>query len=74
MANLMALDAFLAAHPSADPLLASLARSLAAAIDADPEVGLAALAKEYRATVEKLRSDDAGSAFSLDDLFAEVGD
>lgn len=74
MNNQSALTEFLTARPSADPLLAALARSLAEAIDSEPEAGLAALAKEYRATVEKLRSDAAGPAGSLDDLFAEVGD
>jgi hypothetical protein len=71
--NLEALSEFLTARPSVDPVLAALARSLAAEIDAQSP-GMASLAKEYRATLERLRSDDAGGTSALDDLFAEVGD
>ncbi len=73
MSNLEALDALIADTPSILPAQAALARSLASAIDAAPEVGLAALAKEYRALLKDLTSD-AGAAPSLDDLFAEMGD
>ena len=71
MSNLSALDELLAARPSADPLLAALARSLAAAIDAAPETGLAALAKEYRATLKELAGDAGPDPFSA--LLAEMG-
>jgi hypothetical protein len=70
--NLERLDEFLAARPSSDPLLAALARSLAAEIDARSP-GMAANSKEYRATIDRLRGDpDAPDPF--DRLFAEMGD
>lgn len=58
MSNLTALEEFLSARPVPGPQ-AALARSLASAIDAAPEVGLAALAKEYRALLKELAGDAA---------------
>lgn len=75
MSNRQALEEFLTARPSVPPLLAELARSLAAEIDSQPETGMAALAKEYRTLCERLIADDsAGAAPTLGDLFSEVGD
>ncbi len=76
MSNRQALEEFLTARPSVPPLLAELARSLAAEIDDPPEHGLPpGIAKEYRALCERLIADDsAGSAPTLGDLFSEVGD
>lgn len=72
MSNSEALREFLAARPSVSPLLAELARSMAAAIDDAPD---AAMAKQYQALVERLLADDAsGSEPGLGDLFSEVGD
>ncbi len=76
MSNRQAMDEFLSARPSTLPLLAELARSLAAEIDSPSEHGLAAgVVKEYRALCERLIADDsAGTAQTLGDLFSEVGD
>lgn len=65
MSNLDALETFLSARAVPEPH-AELARSLAAAIDAAPEVGLAALAKEYRALLKEL-AGDAGPPDDADD-------
>jgi hypothetical protein len=70
--NRAALEAFLSAHPAPAPQ-AALARSLAAAIDAAPDVGLAALAKEYRALLKDL-AGDADAADPFERLYAEMGD
>ncbi len=74
--NLEALNRLLASR-AVEPAVAALARSLAASIDAAPEVGLAALAKEYRALLKELTSD-AGGSDPADDwlrgLSAEMGD
>ncbi len=71
--NLAALDEFLAARPSADPVLAAAVRSLAAAMDAAPESGMAQLVKEYRAAYREL-ADGSERADPYASLLAEMGD
>lgn len=51
--------------------LVALAGSLAAAIDANPEQGLAPLAKEYRACLKELVGSGGGDVFAA--LLAEMG-
>lgn len=74
MSNRNAIEEFLAARPSVSPLLAELARSLAAELDGCPETGFAATAKQYQALVEKLLADDAGGAGPIADVLAAMGD
>lgn len=70
---LEALEEFLTARPSADPVLAAVARRLAAEIDTTTGGAVAVLSKEYQATMARLR-DDADAANPFDRLCAEMGD
>jgi len=72
VSNLAALDEFLAARPSADPVLATAARSLAAAIDAE-QPGMAQLVKEYRAAYKEL-ADGSDRSDPYAALLTEMGD
>lgn len=76
--NLRLLDEYLEENPPADKakgLLAELARSLAAEIDAAPEKGVAQTAKEYRATLKELTAggDDTAAA-RAGRVLASLGD
>lgn len=72
VSNLAALDEFLAARPSADPVLATAARSLAAAMDAGMP-GMAQLVKEYRAAYKEL-ADGSDRSDPYAALLTEMGD
>jgi len=72
VSNLAALDEFLAARPSADPVLATAVRSLAAAIDAGMP-GMAQLVKEYRAAYKEL-ADGSDRSDPYAALLTEMGD
>ena len=72
VSNLAALDEFLAARPSVDPVLATAVRSLAAAIDAE-QPGMAQLVKEYRAAYKEL-ADGSDRSDPYAALLTEMGD
>lgn len=71
--TLDALDEFLAARPSVDPVLAAAARRLAASIDAQPDTGMAQLVKEFRAAYKELK-DGSDTADPFASLLSEMGD
>lgn len=71
MSNRQALADVIGTLDGACPALVELARTLAAALDERPEQGMAALAKEYRATLKELTTGGHPDAFSA--LLAEMG-